>query len=223
MQGSIVAAYLDICDRFRLPRDEAQDVAGEIESHTGLVIQSGAAHYEFSHLSLQEFLCAEYLVKDPFSDRLRGFLEVYPAPVAVAVSLASDPSWFLAAMFLGETTATQPELERVSAFLTRLKAERPRFSPEGFLGFALIDLLLRFGDKILEPVQELANDPAVSDSLSLALRTYKWGGDQQTGALLSWTETRPLSKARLRIPHGGPLARACAIFLKRLTADVPPR
>ena len=40
-------------------------VIAELESHTGLFIQSGFDQFEFAHKSLQEFLTAEYLVKLP--------------------------------------------------------------------------------------------------------------------------------------------------------------
>ena len=71
-------------------------VVAEIESHTGLIVESHYRHFEFSHLSIQEFLCAKHLVNLPYSqDTIKYFLE-YPEPLAIAVSISGEPSlWFL--------------------------------------------------------------------------------------------------------------------------------
>jgi predicted NACHT family NTPase len=55
----LLRAYNDASDRFGLPAAEAREVVGEIETHSGLIVQSGHDHFEFSHLVLQECLCAE--------------------------------------------------------------------------------------------------------------------------------------------------------------------
>ena len=55
--------YLEICSDFELPRSQVQQVAREIESHTGLIFESGRGFFEFFHLSVQEYLTANYVVK----------------------------------------------------------------------------------------------------------------------------------------------------------------
>lgn len=65
----LINAYRKLRRRFQLPEDEAQLVAQEIESHTGLVVEVGPRQYEFSHLTLQEYLAADYLVRSPFPEK----------------------------------------------------------------------------------------------------------------------------------------------------------
>ena len=55
-------AYIDIAPRFDLPLNESRLVVEEIETHTGIVSSNGVG-YEFSHLSIQEYLAADYLVR----------------------------------------------------------------------------------------------------------------------------------------------------------------
>src|SRR3569832_138896 len=54
--------YRRICVRSGLPAGEAKLVARELESHTGLLIETGYQQYEFAHKSIQEYLTAESLV-----------------------------------------------------------------------------------------------------------------------------------------------------------------
>ena len=64
-KSQLVQAYLKICGNFGLPKSQSAKVANEIESHTGLFVQTGFEKYEFAHKSLQEYLTAEYIVKLP--------------------------------------------------------------------------------------------------------------------------------------------------------------
>jgi hypothetical protein len=84
-------AYGEVCGSFSLPERDAQKVAREIESHTGLVLESGRDEYEFAHKSLQEFLTAQYVSRLP---RLpdREILLGLPSELAIAVVLSSDAS-----------------------------------------------------------------------------------------------------------------------------------
>jgi predicted NACHT family NTPase len=64
-QSQLRDAYVKICKNFGLPESQGTQTANELESHTGLFLQTGFEQYEFAHKSLQEYLCAEYLVKLP--------------------------------------------------------------------------------------------------------------------------------------------------------------
>jgi predicted NACHT family NTPase len=98
--AQLVAAYLSVHQRFALPPGQAQQVVAELETHTGIIAVAGYELYEFSHLSLQEYLCAEHLVREPFAAYLARYVLEYPSPVAVAVTLSSHPSEWFAALFL---------------------------------------------------------------------------------------------------------------------------
>jgi predicted NACHT family NTPase len=49
-------AYLRLSKRFGLNSHEQDSVVAELESHTGLFVQSGSEKFEFAHKSLQEYL-----------------------------------------------------------------------------------------------------------------------------------------------------------------------
>jgi predicted NACHT family NTPase len=61
----LLSVFEDIREEYGFASREAVRVIGEIESHNGLLIQSGFDQFEFAHKSFQEFLTAEYLVKRP--------------------------------------------------------------------------------------------------------------------------------------------------------------
>ena len=61
----LLSCYGKIYQNYGLPKGDAQKVVNELESHTGLFIESGFGIYEFSHKSLQEYLTAEYIVRLP--------------------------------------------------------------------------------------------------------------------------------------------------------------
>ncbi len=54
--------YKTLANSFNLPLSEVDTVLSELESHNGIFIQTGFDTYEFSHLSLQEYLTARYIV-----------------------------------------------------------------------------------------------------------------------------------------------------------------
>ncbi len=135
----LLEAYRTVHGRFQLPAAEARQVISEIETHTGIVTAAGYDTYEFSHLSLQEYLCADYLIRDPHAIHLDQYMASYPAPVAIAVALSSDPGMAFAALFLG---SRRPQRERVASLLSRLMLERPFFDISPAFGVAIMSLYL---------------------------------------------------------------------------------
>lgn len=166
----LVEAYIKICQPFSLPKAEARLVAREIESHTGIILESGGDHYEFSHLSLQEYLCAYYLIREPFARKIGAYLSEYPAPIAVAASLSANPSKWLAALILNRSETFNLSAVTVSSLLSRLVQERPQFQHSLYLGFALIKLAVLFQDTVLKYILELLQNSEVRASLSNALK-----------------------------------------------------
>ncbi|MCD2344966.1 NACHT domain-containing protein [Ideonella azotifigens] len=120
--------YLRLCDRYSLPREQSRLVAQELESHTGLLIQSGHAHYEFAHKSLQEFLTAEYLVRLPSVKSVRAYFSLLAAELAIAVTLSSDPAEYLADLALRHFDMSKGNAAFFRVFIDRLETERPEFS-----------------------------------------------------------------------------------------------
>lgn len=168
LEDDLNSIYKKIHKSFGLPAAEADKVAREIESHTGIVVQVGTK-YEFSHLSLQEFLCAYYLIRDPFSDHLFVYLAEYPAPVAVAVALSADPSkWFSGVVLNGYDLRRLTE-RSARSFLARVIRERPLFTQSPYLGIAVIVILFISEETLLSLVKKLMKDDEVSKSVGIAL------------------------------------------------------
>lgn len=137
--SDLVAAYEGIRKRFSLPKNEARLVARELETHTGIIVATGANGYEFSHLSIQEYLAAEYLVRLPDYRSLGRKLSRSPATVAVSVALSSEPTRYLAAV---AATMNQVLPGRVvTSFTSRLLQEHPDLTPNEDLVSAVLRIL----------------------------------------------------------------------------------
>lgn len=178
-RSQFLRAYERLALSFALPHKEGDIVAAEIESHTGLIVRAGFDSYEFAHLSLQEYLCANYIVRAPY-DRAADYMHSYPAPIAVSVALSSDPGHFLCAL-LGQRE------QRVlfandwasTAFFKRLILERPCFRPSRTLGIAFLRLL--FDENLADEgyFPGALQLPGVRESLEAALSLY-WIGEEDS-------------------------------------------
>jgi hypothetical protein len=117
-----------------------EEVVRELESHTGILVQSSFETFEFSHLSLQEYLAAHYIVREPSLRNIRVYLEKYAPPVAIAVALSSNPSVWLATILL--RFYERPYFDRLlTPMLHRVMLERPYFSVDVTLGVAFLKVL----------------------------------------------------------------------------------
>lgn len=134
--ADMVGIYEKICDKFELPIEEAVEVATEIETHTELIVSAGFKKYEFSHLSIHEFLCAEYIVRSPLTIEIRDLIKIHPEPIAIATALTSDSSkYFILLVYNNDIFDALKQ--QMSAFLNRLLLEKPLFSASEEFGFAI--------------------------------------------------------------------------------------
>ena len=143
---ALESTYRKICQNFGLPVREYKKVAREIESHTGLLIESGYETYSFSHKSLQEYLAAEHIVKLPNLTSIKKHSELLGAELAIATSISSNPSLYFAEIILfifEEGTMTRSFYD---AFLSRLQIEKPDFVSCENLVLALASLWAVRGD-----------------------------------------------------------------------------
>lgn len=165
--GDLCAAYLEIHEMLDLPRDEARQVVAEVEAHTGLISLAGPDAFEFSHLSLQEYLCAEYLVKEPVAEFLHAYLREYAGPIAVAVALSSNASAAFAKLFL----AQEEDVPVSGEFLRRILLERPMFARHVALGMSVLKLykMNYQDDAIVQWLDRFVDQPTVRASVSAAL------------------------------------------------------
>lgn len=166
----LVGAYRDLCARFSLPKGQAVEVANEIESHTGIIVNYADGKFAFSHLTLQEYLCASHLVREPFAALRRKYLIEYPAPLAVAAALSSDPSRWLGFLIL-ELGNGVPADSWCKLF-DRIVIENPRFTLSPILGLGLLQLALVLGNSAEQVLSELLRYSSVSKSIGHILMNY---------------------------------------------------
>lgn len=131
--------YIEICDNFSLPKDEVNTVVQELESHNGLFIQSGYDRFQFPHKSIQEFLTSEFLVKS-FALPMNSILVEIPNELALAISICSVPSDYMAALILNKLGKEINNHNFIEPFINRILIEKPDFKPSLALGvtFAFI-------------------------------------------------------------------------------------
>lgn len=172
----LVECYSRLARAYRLPESEAEEVASEIQTHTGIVVATGHFSFEFSHLSMQEYLCASYIVREPRAKHLPQYIREYPPPLAVAVALASEPSTWFADLILRFGTRQYFTERALQSFLSRLAIEQPRFVPSAALGQAAMLLITEFYEKspseLREQLRSLTSAPYVVESLALGLLPY---------------------------------------------------
>lgn len=165
----LVESYRYLAGRYELPKDQARAVALELESHTGLLVESGE-QYEFSHLSLQEYLAADSVIRSVPSDHPRWW--DYYEVAAVSVALASDVNGWLDALV--SLIPREPEDVRpLHGFLHRLGQESPRFEQDERLGHTMMTLLARSRVRDPEAVRALGRSKSLRQSLAEELNTYQ--------------------------------------------------
>jgi hypothetical protein len=175
-ESKLIACYNKLCQRFRLPKEQAFEVVKEIETHTGIIAVVNSYEFEFSHLSLQEYLCANYIVREPRAGQIPNYLREYPPPLAIAISLAAEPSTWFADLILKYGDTRHFSERSLQAFISRLKDEAPRFVVSSALGYAVLHLFFNFyeyGSPLLRKHLELLTEfPFVMDSIVLAIERY---------------------------------------------------
>lgn len=120
-------AYNDIYSNFDLERSEVNEVINDIESHTGLFIQVGYVLFEFAHKSLQEYLCAEYIVKLPKIPDNKRLLERMPNEMAISVTISSNPSMYFVELIDNIFLRFNFGTSFIQKFINRLIIEKPDF------------------------------------------------------------------------------------------------
>ncbi|HEV7590974.1 MAG TPA: hypothetical protein VGO40_22875, partial [Longimicrobium sp.] len=195
--------YRQIHQLFGLPSSEAEKVAEEIASHTGLVTASGDG-FEFSHLSFQEYLCASHLVREPFPENLNKYMADYSAPIAVAVAISASPGNWLAGLILRPELFLAFSRESLQSFLARLRVEHPLFDTTVALGIATMFLFEHSAQdrRLRENLLFLFENQAVLESIRHALPYYfvpyqKQGRD---GEVILQILATPKLSIKARIP-----------------------
>ncbi|MGA2222677.1 MAG: NACHT domain-containing protein [Verrucomicrobiia bacterium] len=214
-ESNLLDCYRTASKSFNLPEEAGESIVREIESHTGVIVSSGYGHYEFSHLSLQEYLCANYLVRAGFADHLALYIREYPVPVAVAVALSADPSNWLGGLILREPLYKCFDADSMSRFLARLLVEHPYFKPEHSVGCAILRILgdfwfegqPRFHDLLSRAVELPGVTEALAGTLSYAY-VIEMQTDARPDALRISRRFHLLNERQLETPGGGLLPKS---------------
>lgn len=175
--NQLAEVYKLVHSRYQLPENESKEVVQEIESYSGLLVENFGSEYQFSHLTYQEYLSAIYIVRNPVIDETITYLMNRPAPVAVAVSISSNPNNWLDSMFLGQNIGERIKLNsaQLAEFLKRLNIEKPYLNGSGITGYAFLNIAFIFYDKreIVECLQLLLNNPVIKLIMNKSLLTYE--------------------------------------------------
>jgi hypothetical protein len=135
-------------------------------------------------------------------------LQQYPAPVAIAVSLSSNPSLWFAHCILDDRLEGQVTSQSIRVLLNRLRIERPTFAVCPELGLATIEMLSRFAideSEVSDSVQEFAEQSTVLKSLGAAMGYFEWRYEHDV-AIIEHCFDR-IGPLHIRMPQNARLTR----------------
>jgi predicted NACHT family NTPase len=176
--NSLASVYLELHERFNLPFGESEAVVRELETHTGIFVDAGYNRFEFSHLSLQEYLCASYVVREPISGLFARYLVDKPAPIAVACTLAPRPEHWLPGVLLNRDVLPAFGAINLEALFARILQERPRFIVDADLGFLALTIMTR-APATEGYTRRFLTEPVIEQSTARALEFYEVSRSKQ--------------------------------------------
>lgn len=148
-KADLLAVYYEIYQDYDLLKSEAPQVVSELETHTGLLLQSGYEMFEFAHKSLQEYLTAEYLVRLPTIPTGPDTLATLPNELAIAITISSKPSDYFSLLIVSRFLKLQLPETFFKAFLERLLLEKPDFNTSNKVAIALVALYSKYIEQAL--------------------------------------------------------------------------
>lgn len=140
----LLESYEQISVNYGLRNSEAQAVVNELETHTGLIVQSGTDLFEFSHKSLQEYLTAVFIVGLPSIPPGMIELQLMPNELAIATALSSRPSKYFHSLVVQHFSRIKLSFHFVRTFINRLLIERPDFDVSPEVGVAILRLYSQY-------------------------------------------------------------------------------
>lgn len=154
-RDDLLESYRQISQNYGLRNSEAQAVVNELETHTGLIVQSGNDFFEFSHKSLQEYLTAVFIVGLPGIPRSMIDLQIMPNELAIATALSSRPSKYFYSLVMQHFSQIQLSFQFVRTFINRLLLERPDFEVSNDVGMAILCLYSQYLRASVEEAKQL--------------------------------------------------------------------
>lgn len=222
-ESDLVKAYLAICAGFNLPRGEATQVAQEIQTHTGIILMGPSDIYEFCHLSLQEYLCAFFLVRSPLETMSVEYLAKYAAPLAISVALSSNSSNWFATLILYFKNMNNFDEASMASFLSRIVVECPSFQKSEPLGFAMLRLFkhYQYNSKVCQYSEHMLKTQTVLESVATALRSYTLRGPGSMAADFVQVSLRPnlVPPYKFDLPQAGAFPKVYMDDLKKIGGE----
>ena len=180
-EPELIEVYGSIADQFGLPRNQARRIVQEVESHVGIIAEVPYG-FQFSHLTLQEYFCAESIVRQGMNDEVADYVRRYPEVVAVAVALSSRPSHWLAECVRRAKSFESPQ--HADAFVSRLGLERPRFTPSVELGEAVLKLANQANADNLTSWRRFSGIRAIGESVRMTTERFHF---DQAGSFVRYS------------------------------------
>lgn len=199
----LLSSIEDIAPIHDLPARDASAIAAEIESHTGLIVQESQGRYSFAHRSIQEYLCADYLIRSPSLRFLKTHLHFLPNELAIATALSSNSAEYLVHLTFDHIVHSSQRSQFASVYVSRLVSERPDFVRSHELDIALFCLAI-----LVDSFRLFADLNIPGAELEAARAAFEYYRVDQTGS-------RPQLLAhsrhpRLQIPFSLDLAEGVA-------------
>jgi Cdc6-like AAA superfamily ATPase len=139
-KNDLESIYDKIYQDYDLVKTEMVDVITEIESHNGLIVESGFQKFEFAHKSIQEYLTAEYIVKLPSIPNNRKNLLKLPNEIAIAIAISSKPSNYFIEFVNERLIPLKLDLSFIKPFINRILLEKVDFNQDMNLLIAVLNL-----------------------------------------------------------------------------------
>ena len=130
--------YHSLAPNFGLPANEVEIVLNELESHNGIFVQSGYDTYEFSHLSLQEFLTASYVVSIGTIPTQLNILNKIPNALAIATVISANQTEYFYNLVFSVLIKVNISSKFLNNYFERLILEKPDFSIAPLLAISLL-------------------------------------------------------------------------------------
>lgn len=156
--------YPELAEAFGFRKSSGLALLRDIEANAGFIGETPTG-FEFTHFTLQEFLCADSIVQRLPSRSVDRVLAANPEIAAVAVALSADPNEWLRQR---SGRGVLPSSDEVRLFIDRLGQERPRFVARRELGTQLLQIALQASANDFEYWSRLLDHPAVKRSIKMA-------------------------------------------------------
>ncbi|NRF71445.1 NACHT domain-containing protein [Aquincola sp. S2] len=181
-----LASWIKLHPNQIVSSDSGVSMAIDILLGGGLLFRTGTDSISFAHKSIQEFLCAEYIVRLPLA-RSAKWATRLPSEMALVIGLSSDPTSYFCELVLNKYVADDCPPEAAARLVHRLRLEGVAIlsNSDSILAAAL--LLIRTESRA--PLELLAPPPSAQVSAEAVLSYYSPSRSTQNEVQLHRSKT----------------------------------